>query len=166
MRILIAATALAVCLPAAHASALQSGDAAAAPEMQDPRTAVVLDMVDAWNTRDWERVVNLFAEDGSLHSMMVDPIVGREAIGARIGHMADGIEEITLNVRHIGVIDDVVFIERVDEFVYHGHPGSVPVVGVIEVNEEGLIDEWREYYDRAELLEAMGVETDFDSEAR
>ncbi|GGE41641.1 hypothetical protein GCM10011367_15370 [Marinicauda pacifica] len=165
MRILIAATALAVCLPAAHASALQSGDAAA-PETQDPRTAVVLDMVDAWNTRDWERVVNLFAEDGSLHSMMVDPIVGREAIGARIGHMADGIEEITLNVRHIGVIDDVVFIERVDEFVYHGHPGSVPVVGVIEVNEEGLIDEWREYYDRAELLEAMGVETDFDSEAR
>lgn len=131
----------------------------------DPRIAVVMDMVDAWNTRDWDRVTNLFAEDGSLHSMMVEPVVGREAIGARIGHLGAGIETITLHIHHAGLVDDVIFVERTDEFVYNGHAGSVPVVGVIEV-EDGLITEWREYYDRAELLEALGLTTDFDSAGR
>jgi limonene-1,2-epoxide hydrolase len=132
----------------------------------DPRVAVVMDMVDAWNTKDWDRVTNLFAEDGSLHSMMVEPIVGREAISARIGHLGEGIETITLNIHHVGVVDDVVFVERTDEFVYNGHAGAVPVVGVIEVGDDGLITEWREYYDRAELLEALGLTTDFDSAGR
>ncbi|WP_417498105.1 nuclear transport factor 2 family protein [Maricaulis sp.] len=131
----------------------------------DPRIAVVMDMVDAWNTRDWDRVTNLFAEDGSLHSMMVEPVVGREAIGARIGHLGAGIETITLHIHHVGLVDDVIFVERTDQFVYNGHAGSVPVVGVIEV-EDGLITEWREYYDRAELLEALGLTTDFDSAGR
>ena len=126
---------------------------------------VVMNMVDAWNTKDWDRVVDLFTEDGVLHSVMVDPIVGHEALSARIGHIGEGIEEITLHLKHIGVVDDVVFVERVDEFVYKGHAGSVPVVGVIEV-EGDRVREWREYYDRAELLEAMGVTTDFDAEAR
>lgn len=130
------------------------------------RIAIVRDMVDAWNTQDWDRVTNLFAEDGSLYSMMVEPIIGREAIGARIGHLGEGLETITLNLRNIGVIDGTVFVERVDEFVYNGHEGSVPVVGVIEIGEDGLIAEWREYYDRAELLEAMGLSEDFDRVGR
>ncbi len=134
-------------------------------ETDAARVAVVMDMVEAWNTQDWDGVVNLFAEDGSLHSMMVEPIVGREALSARIGHIGEGIDAITLNVRNIGPVGDVVFIERVDEFVFNGHAGSVPVVGVIEV-EDGKVKEWREYYDRAELLEEMGLTTDFDAEAR
>lgn len=129
------------------------------------KVQVVMNMVEAWNTKDWDRVVDLFTEDGVLHSMMVDPIVGHEALAARIGHIGEGIEEITLHLKHIGVVDGVVFVERVDEFVYKGHAGSVPVVGVIEV-EGDRVREWREYYDRAELLEAMGVTTDFDAEAR
>ena len=131
----------------------------------DQRIAVVEDMIDAWNTQDWDRVIDLFGDDGVLHSVMVDPIVGRDSIGARIRHMGDGIERITLHIKNIGVADDVVFIERIDDFRYKGHDGKVPVVGVIEV-EDGRIKEWREYYDRQELLEAMGLTEDFDADAR
>lgn len=131
----------------------------------EAKIAVVMDMVDAWNAKDWSRVVDLFATDGVLHSMMVEPIVGRKAIGARISHIGEGIESITLNIKHVGVVDDVVFVERVDEFVYKGHSGKVPVVGVIEI-KDGAVKEWREYYDRQELLSAMGLKTDFDAEAR
>lgn len=162
MRNLIAALALGLTMP----SGLALADNAAAQTAEDPNVAVVREMIDAWNTMDWDRVVGLFAEDGSLHSMMVDPVVGRDALAVRIGHLGEGLEEITLNVRNLGSVGDVVFLERVDQFVFNGHSGSVPVVGVIEVNEDGLIQEWREYYDRDELLEAMGVVTDFDSEAR
>ena len=132
---------------------------AAPPAWADTDTqklAVVRQMVDAWNQRNWQQVYDLFAEDGSLQSMMLPPTVGRQAIQQRIGALAKGIESIELRVKHIGIIDGVVFVERVDAFVYNGKHGECPVVGVVEV-ENGHVKAWREYYDRAQLLEAMGV---------
>ena len=126
------------------------------PDSDAQKVAVVRQMVDAWNQRNWQQVYDLFAEDGSLQSMMLPPTVGRQAIQQRIGALAQGIESIELRVKHIGVIDGVVFVERIDAFVYRGKHGECPVVGVVEV-ENGHVKAWREYYDRAQLLEAMGV---------
>lgn len=123
-------------------------------------------MADAWRDKDWRKVGDLFAEDGVLHSMMVDPVKGREEIYTRIAAMGAGIEQILLDIEHIGVIDGRVYIERVDRFVYNGQTGNLPVVGVISYNDDGLISEWREYYDRTELLKEMGVAGDFDHETR
>lgn len=133
-----------------------AGQPAAAADTDAQKLATVHRMIEAWNQRHWDQVYALFAQDGVLQSMMLPPTVGREAIQQRIGALAKGIESIELRVRHIGVIDGVVFIERVDEFVYHGKHGEVPVVGVVEV-ENGHVQAWREYYDRAQLLEAMGA---------
>ena len=36
---------------------------------EDPRIAVVNQMIHAWNVRDWKQVGELFAEDGVLHFM-------------------------------------------------------------------------------------------------
>lgn len=129
---------------------------AASADTDAQKLATVRQMIDAWNQRNWQQVYDLFATDGVLQSMMLPPTVGREAIEQRIGALAKGIDTIELRVRHIGVIDGVVFIERVDDFVYRGKQGAVPVVGVVEV-EQGRVKAWREYYDRAQLLEAMGV---------
>ena len=130
------------------------------PVSTDPKIVVVQNMIDAWNTRNWARVGELFTDDGVLHSMMIEPVVGRKAISDRINAMGAGIESITLHIKNIGRIGDVVMIERVDEFVYKGHHGQVPVVGVLEV-EGDKIKVWREYYDRAELVAAMGLAQDF-----
>ena len=127
-----------------------------APTPADPKVAVVQQMIDAWNKRDWARVGDLFTEDGVLQSMMSEPVVGRKAVSDRLTALGAGIQSITLHVRHIGRIGDAVFVERVDEFVYKGHPGKVPVVGVLFI-EGGKVKEWREYYDRAQLLSEMGV---------
>lgn len=128
----------------------------AAADTDEAKLAVAREMLQAWHDRDWERVYALFAPQGVLHSMMIEPVVGREAIRARLGLLAPGIERIDLKVRHMGVIDGRVFIERVDDFTYKGHDGQVPVVGVLEI-EGGLVTAWREYYDHAQLRAAMGV---------
>ncbi|WP_375290969.1 SgcJ/EcaC family oxidoreductase [Qipengyuania sp.] len=122
--------------------------------------AVVKKMIAAWEARDAEAITNMFTEDGVLHSMMIDPIVGREDILPRMQFLVDNASHMHLNVRNWAVTGDTVFIERQDEFTFKGHEGKVPVVGVLVV-EGDKIKEWREYYDRAELLEAMGVEGDF-----
>ena len=126
----------------------------------DAKLAVVRDMVAAWHARDWKKVGDLFTEDGVLHSMMVEPVRGRAAIAARIAHLGAGIERITLDIRHLGVIDGTVFMERVDRFVYMGKTGAVPVTGVLEI-EGDRVKVWREYYDRHMLLREMGVVEDF-----
>ena len=154
MRRPILATACALLLTAATAVASADTDA--------QKLATVRQMIAAWNTRNWQQVYELFAADGVLQSMMLpEPTVGREAISQRIGGLAKDISKIELRIRHIGVADGVVFIERVDDFVYRGHHGQVPVVGVVEV-EQGHVKAWREYYDRAQMIEAMGLKQDFD----
>jgi limonene-1,2-epoxide hydrolase len=123
-------------------------------------------MADAWRRLDWRRVADMFAPDGVLHSMMVEPIVGREAVFKRVSGLGEGLESITLNLHHIGVVDGLLYMERTDEFVIRGRPGSAPVVGVLEFDDAGLIKVWREYYDRAHLLKAMGLVEDFDAQTR
>ncbi len=126
----------------------------------DPKIAVVERMIEAWNTRNWQLVGDLFAEDGVLHSMMIEPVVGRPAIASRINGLGAGISQITLDIQRIGRVGDAVIIERVDRFTYNGHYGEVPVVGVLTV-EGDHIKVWREYYDRAQLVAALGLKEDF-----
>jgi len=123
------------------------------------------EMAEAWRRMDWRKVADMFAPDGVLHSMMVEPVVGREAVFKRVSGLGDGLESITLNIRHMGVVDGALFMERTDEFVIRGRPGSAPVVGVLEFDGP-LIKVWREYYDRAHLLKAMGLVEDFDQKTR
>ena len=160
---IVAAVAATACWPAtaiAQAMLPATGKESAMTQAEDAKVAVVRQMINAWDTQNWQRVEDLFTEDGVLHSMMIEPVVGRAAIGARIKGMGAGVTQIRLNVRNIGRIGDAVFVERVDEFTYKGKQGRVPVVGVIEV-EGDRIKEWREYYDRAELLREMGLDKDF-----
>lgn len=122
--------------------------------------AVVKKMIAAWEARDGDAIAEMFTEDGILHSMMIEPIVGREEIRPRMAFIVDNSTHMHLNVRTWAVTGNTVFIEREDEFVFKGRAGKVPVVGVLVV-EGDKIKEWREYYDRAELLEEMGIEGDF-----
>jgi limonene-1,2-epoxide hydrolase len=136
------------------------GFAAVLPARADTdaeKIATVRQMLDAWHELDWGRVCALFAEDGVLANMMIEPFVGRDAICQHLQPLLAGISRIDLNVEHIGVIDGRVFVERVDDFTYNGHRGAVPVVGVLEVRG-GHVQSWREYYDRGQLQKAMGVE--------
>lgn len=121
------------------------------------RLAVANAMIEAWNMRDWDTVYGLFAEDGVLHSVMIDPVTGRDAIRERLAPMLAGVERIELQVANIGIVGDVVMFERVDDFVYNGKHSRVPVAGVMEISN-GKIDEWREYYDKASLAAALATE--------
>lgn len=116
-------------------------------------------MFHAWDTMDWDAVVDLFARDRVLHSVMQEPLVGRDAIAERIYALGSGTERIKLHIKALGVIDGRVFVERVDDFEFNGHHGEVPVVGVLRM-ADGLVTEWLEYHDRATLVAGMGLTAD------
>ncbi len=124
------------------------------PPEDAERLAVANDMIEAWNTMDWDRSLDLFAEDGVLHSVMIEPVVGREAIRARLTPLFQELERIELQITNMGIVNDVVMFERVDDFVYKGRQSRIPVVGVMEISN-GKVDVWREYYDKASLAAAL-----------
>ena len=123
-------------------------------DTDEEKLATAQKMVDAWNVRDWEKVYALFSADAVMHSMMMEPVVGRDAIRERFTRFTPGLERIELQLAHIGIIDDVVVMERVDDVVYGGKHSRVPVVGVMEI-DGGFVTEWREYYDHHTLVEAL-----------
>jgi limonene-1,2-epoxide hydrolase len=133
-------------------------------EAADP-LAVVRAIIAAWDARDFQAVLALFSDDAVLHSMMIEPIVGKASIEARLARLKSAKHHATLTVQRMGVIDGRVFVERVDVITLNGRESGVPVVGVFEV-EAGRVKVWREYYDRRQLLAAMGIVEDFDREAR
>ncbi len=126
----------------------------------ESKVAVARAILAAWDGRDWDRVLALFAEDGVLHSMMIDPIVGRSALADRLTMLGAKEHKVNLTIKHVGVVDGLVFMERVDEIILHGRMSPVPVVGVFDI-ADGVVKAWREYYDRAQLLSAMGAVKDF-----
>ena len=112
-------------------------------------------MEDAWQAKQWRRCADLFAPQGVLQSMMLEPVVGREVFFERMVRMERPNKSVRMHIHHIGVIDGRVFAERTDELIVDGVSRSFPVVGIMEF-DGSLISAWREYYDRNQLLRARG----------
>jgi limonene-1,2-epoxide hydrolase len=111
------------------------------------------EMARAWRAQEWRACADLFTAEGVLHSVMLDPVVGRETIFNRISKLGGANKLVTLHIHRIGVVDGALFVERSDEIVINGQSGVSPVVGVLEF-EGDKIALWREYYDRAQLARA------------
>jgi len=140
-----------------------SVNVASADAQEKSPLVVAHEMVNAWNARDVDAIADLFAEDGRFLSMMQPPQVreGREVIREQWGKLISGLSDIELQLRHVSVSGNSVFIERLDVFTYKGKEGRVPVACVLDIRD-GKVQEWREYYDKASLLSAMGAEQVID----
>ena len=135
------------------------GERMASSLSDEQKIALFRQMIDAWQKQEWRKVADLFTPDGILHSMMIEPVRGREALYKRFMGFSNPNKKVTLQVRRMGVVDGALLVERVDEIVLDGVTRSAPVVGVLEF-EGAMISEWREYYDRVELLCAQGKPAD------
>lgn len=123
------------------------------PASDSRKIEVFRRMAQAWHDQDWRVCADLFAPEGVLHSVMLQPIVGRQAIFDRISKLGGAHKKVTLKIGRIGVIDGALVVVRTDEIVINGQRGECPVVGVVEFSGE-LIARWSDYYDRSQLARA------------
>lgn len=124
---------------------------------EDAPLVVAHNMVNAWNDLDADAIAELFAEDGTFQSMMMDEgLQGREAMREHFTRLLAGATMLKLELRNIAENNGSVFLERVDYFTYKGKEGSLPVAAVLDI-KDGKVSAWREYYDRSALLREMGI---------
>src|SRR5687768_4933975 len=118
---------------------------------------IVQQFCDSWGTpEEIEGSLALLADDCVYHNIPVDPVVGIEAIREFIKGFAAGVERVDFATNAIAANGSTVLTERVDTFVYPGNRIDPPVMGTFEVNADGKISAWRDYFDLNQFMSQMG----------
>ena len=77
---------------------------------------VVNQMFDAWRNLDWDKVLELFTEDGIFHSMMLDPVKGRKGLNVWLQKkvIPAGFTAFDFKVLNLADSGKLLLIERVN----------------------------------------------------
>lgn len=130
---------------------------------------VVRDMLSAWGDGnrppDIERLVSFFAEDARWTLYMPDgpTVVGRAAIRAELTRQATYVEQVETEITLIASSQDMVMAERRDRFVRNGRSIDRSIAGAFEIDAEGRIAAWRDYFDGLDFASQASISPDLMS---
>ena len=115
--------------------------------MADPAETVVRKLMDAWSTCDGEVIGQFLSDDAVFHNGPRGLHVGKEEVTTTFTGNMSICTNFHVDLNAIVSNGRTVMVERTDKFEINGKPLGVECVGVFDVNDEGLITRWREYYD-------------------
>jgi len=116
--------------------------------------AVVLELIDAFNNIDLDRVAACFTDDAVYHNIPMQPVTGAQAIRASLDGFMSSASEVQWDLLHIVAEAGVVLTERVDRFKINDKWIALPVMGTFEV-ADGRITAWRDYFDLGQFQTQM-----------
>jgi len=119
---------------------------------------LVLDMLAAWEKREYDKIMSAFADDAVYHNIPVQPIKGKKAIADIFRAFFELMDVSILEVVNSAANGNVVFTERIDRFRFAktGQRLDLPVNGVFEVRD-GKIVSFRDYFDLASFEKPSGM---------
>jgi limonene-1,2-epoxide hydrolase len=109
---------------------------------------VVNDLFASWTKLDLEAIMSHFSEDAVWDNVPMNPAKGKAAIR----EMTNGFlkDTTSFNVKILRTLSggNVLFNERVDTITMKsGKSAAIPVAGVFEIDNNGKIKIWRDYFD-------------------
>lgn len=105
--------------------------------------------------RDIKEICSFFSEDAVYHNIPVEPVKGHAAIEGILQQFIGPATEAEFEMLAIASAGNKVLTERVDRFTIMGKKIELPVMGTFEVNNEGKITVWRDYFDMAQFTKQM-----------
>ena len=112
-------------------------------------------------TPDFAKLSGYFSEDGWYQPLVpaTSKIVGRTAIAAALEKQYQTYHECRCDIHASAATDRFVFTERTDHVTLHAGDRKVGsrVCAVFEMNDDGLIAGWREYWDTGDVMQQMGI---------
>lgn len=118
--------------------------------------AVVTEFCARWADSNPETLAEYFTEDAVYHNIPMEPVVGKPAIKDFLAGFLGAFGGIVFTIHHQSSAGRVVMNERTDMFTINGTTVELPVMGVFEVDEDGKIAAWRDYFDMAPLAALSG----------
>lgn len=105
-----------------------------------------------WNSGDMEAMYALCAEDVVWHNIPMEPIAGKAAMRAAVEGFMAGVEACEWTTHAIAANGSTVLTERTDAFrLTGGKRAAIRVMGTFELDAEGRIIAWRDYFEMAEF---------------
>ncbi len=116
--------------------------------------ATVEGFIAAWNRMDIDAAFAMMADDVVWDSIPLGPATGIAACRALMAGFppAEGIEFV---VHHIVADGPVVLTERTDRFLVGGQWRDIRLMGIFEIDDDGKIAHWRDYFDMGEFQRAF-----------
>ncbi|MFT5531103.1 MAG: limonene-1,2-epoxide hydrolase [Candidatus Poriferisodalaceae bacterium] len=116
---------------------------------------IVNAFIAAIENMDIEAAGALAAEDISYENMPMKPIVGRDAMKTTLEGFLGVATEVDWPIISQVETGNRVINERVDRFKIGEGWLELPLVGIFEVNNDGLITLWRDYFDMGSYQRQM-----------
>ncbi len=118
--------------------------------------SIVRDFCAAVAKLDIPALGEFFADDALYHNIPIDPVRGRAEIVETLRQFIDPDGEAEFEIVTLAVDGNRVFTERIDRLVVQGKRVELPVAGVFEIDGDGKISVWRDYFDLASLIKQIG----------
>ncbi|MBI1186028.1 MAG: limonene-1,2-epoxide hydrolase [Alphaproteobacteria bacterium] len=116
---------------------------------------LVLAFIAAWERRDLDAILAAVTEDVVYHNIPMQPVTGRDAMRQALAPFLTPATAVRWAVRAIAeAADGAVLTERLDEFEFGPKRLAIPVMGIFELRD-GLIAQWRDYFDLADFQRQM-----------
>lgn len=109
----------------------------------------VTNFIQALERLDVDAAVAMLAEEVSYENVPMQPIKGREAVRQALGGFIGSASEVDWPVSSQLESGNRVANERLDRFKLEAGWLEMPVAGFFEINDDGLISLWRDYFDLA-----------------
>jgi limonene-1,2-epoxide hydrolase len=111
----------------------------------------------ASTTSDVDKLAGFFSTDAVYTDGPRGTYSGIDAIRAELEAQAQVTPNLVIDVKTLVVDGTTVFAERVDKFDVQGKWFDLEVVGVFEVDGDGKIKRFRDYYDLQSLMDKVAA---------
>ena len=104
---------------------------------------------------DLDAALELVTPDIEYDNVPMGKVFGPDGIKSILGPMIEGLDEVEFAIVRQVAAGNIVMNERVDRFRVGDQWIDLPVAGVFEVNDEGLITLWRDFFDQPTLMDRL-----------
>ena len=123
--------------------------------MADDPEQIIRDFCAAFSNLDADEIMGYFGDDPTYHNMPGPPAVGSDAVRATVEGFLGRWDKTEWKLLNVASAGNVVFAERLDVTDEGGKHVELPCVGVFELNDDGKIVTWRDYFDLNSYLRAV-----------
>lgn len=120
-------------------------------------TETVKAFVGHWNSGDMEAMYAMCADNVIWHNIPMEPIEGLAAMRAAVDGFMGPVESCEWEIHSIAECGNRVLTERTDAFnLASGRRAALPVMGTFELDQNGRIAVWRDYFDMGQFHSEFG----------
>lgn len=113
--------------------------------------------ISAIERMDVDAAANLLAVDVLYENVPMQPVTGRDVVRESLTRFLATMSKVEWPVSVQVTTGNHVANERVDRFKFENGWLEVRVAGFFEIDDDGLIAVWRDYFDLAEFSDQMAA---------